>query len=97
MNKKSLNNGPWFVSNSCIFSEMKCKVKHVGLLWKILAHFMTNHAKDVLGARASYITFKKRKMSQVDTNIHQRQKRIDCKYMKYITLEELKGIENLCK
>ena len=34
---------------------------------KNLAHFMTNHTKNVLGAKAAYIAFKKKKMSQVDT------------------------------
>jgi hypothetical protein len=93
--KKSLNNEPWFVANGCMFLGMKCEVKHVGLLRKIIAQFMTNHSKDVLGAKAVYVTFKKRKMSQVEINILQRQKRIHCKYMKNITLQELKGIENL--
>ena len=75
---------------------MKCEVENVGLLPKIFSHFMTNHAKGVLGDRAVYIALKKRKISQVEININQRQKRIHCKYMKNITLQELKGIENLC-
>ena len=43
---------------------------------------MINHTKDVLGAKAAYIAFKKKRMTQVDTNKNQRQKRIQCKYMK---------------
>ena len=61
MKKKSLNKEPWFVANGCLFPEIKCERKHVGLFQKVLAHFMTNHAKGGLGANIAYIPFKKRK------------------------------------
>ena len=57
---------------------------------------MKNHGKEVLGAKAAYIPFKK-KMTQVDINSNQQQDHINCRYTKSTTLKELKGIENLCK
>ena len=86
MKKKSLNKEPGFVANGCIFLEIKCKRKHVSLFRKVLAHLMTNHAKNVLGAKAAHIPFKKKKTSQVDINVNQLQKRIHCKFTKNTTL-----------
>ena len=82
MKKKSLNKEPWFLDNGYVFLEMKCKVKHLRLIWKILAHFMMNHAKDVFGDRAVYIPFKKGKTGQVELNIQQHQKRLHCRHLK---------------
>ena len=61
------------MDNGCIFLEMKCEVKkNLGLFWKILSHFMKNHAKDVFGARGFVISFRKGEIKQVDLNIQQR-------------------------
>ena len=81
------------MTNDSIWLEIKCERKHVRLFWKSLAHFMINHAKDVLGAKLAYITFKKKRTTHVDINKNHRQKRIHCKYMKSNTLQELRGIE----
>ena len=63
----------------------------------MFAHFTTNHAKDILGAKATHIAFEKKKMSQMDINVDNHQKHLHCKYMKNTTLQNFKGIENLCK
>ena len=76
---------------------MKCEVKHLGLLWKILLNFTKNHAKDVFGARAFVVPFKKGKIKQVDLDIQQRQLHVHCQYLKNTQLHTLKGIDNLFK
>ena len=58
---------------------------------------MINHAKNALGNKVVYIAFKKKGMTQVEITKNQLQKRIHCKYMKNTTIQELRGIENLCK
>jgi hypothetical protein len=55
---------------------MKCEVKNLGLLQKVLTRFMTEHAKVVVGDRAVIVSFKKGKFSQVEINIQQRKKLI---------------------
>jgi hypothetical protein len=48
---------------------MKCELKNLGLLLRVLARFIRNHAKDVFGARAYWIPFKRDKPRQTEVEI----------------------------
>ena len=97
MKAKSLNKDEWFRDNSTVWLEMKCEYRTQSTLTKVLSYFEKNHLRDVFGARACLIPFRRGKPRQTDIDILQRQKRIHCKYMKNTQLRVLKGVENRCK
>ena len=97
MKAKSLNKDEWFRDNGIVWLEMKCEVRTLSTLIKVLAHFEKNHVRDVFGARACVIPFRRGKPRQTDIDILQHQKRLHCQYMKNTQLRVLKGVENMCK
>ena len=43
MKAKSLNKDEWFWDNGCVWLEMKCEVKSLVFLWRVLAHFIKKY------------------------------------------------------